>query len=112
MKKALCGLAVVVSLALAALGAFAQEKSQIKVKGTEVVTGVVIVDISMNGKRYELQCNEGASFCTPLKAGTYTMLELPEHYGLYDCKNVQVYAGGTENPSPSDRLGEYCLITK
>ncbi len=110
MKKTLCGLVIVISLALLALSAFAQEKSQIKVKGSVVVTGVVIVDISNNGKPYELRCNDGASFCQPLKAGTYTMVELPEHYGLYDCKNVQVYPSGSENPS--DRLGEYCLITK
>ncbi len=110
MKKNLCGLVVVISLTLAALSAFAQEKSQIKVKMSAVVTGVVIVQISKDGKPFELQCNEGASFCKPLNAGTYTMVELPEHYGLYDCKNVQVYPNGSENPS--DRLGEYCLLTK
>ena len=112
MKRTLFGLVVVICVALAALSVFAQDKSQIKVKTSVVVTGVVIVEISKDGKPFELQCNEGASFCQPLKAGPYTMVELPEHYGLYDCKNVQVYASGTEDPSPSDRLGEYCLITK
>lgn len=111
MKKTLYGPAIVISLALAALSAFAQEKSQIKVKGSEVVTGVVIVTISKDGKSYELQCNEGASFCKPLKSGAYAMVELPEHFGLYDCKNVEVYRENG-NASRSDRVGEYCLIEK
>ncbi len=109
MKKILW--LVVIALAFTALSAFAQDKSQIKVKGSVTVTGVVIVDISRAGKSYELQCNEGSSFCSPLKAGTYTMLELPEHYGLYDCRNVEVYRENGDISRP-DRLGEYCLITK
>ncbi len=109
MKKTLWVAAI--SLALAAVSAFAQDKSQIKVKSSVTVTGVVIVDISKDGKPYELQCNEGASFCKPLKAGTYTMVELPEHFGLYDCKNVEVYRENGD-VSRSDRLAEYCLITK
>ena len=102
---------VVISLALTALSAFAQDTSQIKVKGSVTVTGVVIVDIFKNGKSYELQCNEGASFCKPLKSGTYAMVELPEHFGLYDCKNVEVYRENGDVSRP-DRLGEFCLITK
>lgn len=109
MKKTLW--VVVLILTLAALSAFAQDKSQIKVKNSVTVTGVVIVDISKDGKSYELQCNEGASFCKSLKSGTYTMVELPEHFGLYDCKNVEVYRENGD-ASRADRLGEYCLITK
>ncbi len=109
MKKTLW--VVVIALTLTALSAFAQDKSQIKVKSSVTVTGVVIVDISKGGKSFELQCNDGASFCKPLKAGTYTMVELPEHFGLYDCKNVEVYRENGDVSRP-DRLGEYCLITK
>ncbi len=113
MKKTLFLLAVlgVISLTLA-LSAFAQEKSQIKVKGSEVVTGVVIVDISKDGKPYELQCNQPATSCKMLKNGAYWMVELPEHFGMYDCKNVEVFRIENGNPSPSGRIGEYCLIQK
>ena len=109
MKKTLW--VVVISLMLTTLSAFAQDKSQIKVKSSATVTGVVIVDISKGGKSFDLQCNEGSSFCKPLKAGTYTMVELPEHFGLYDCKNVEVYRENGDVSRP-DRLGEYCLIAK
>ena len=114
MKKTLSLLVVlsVISLTLAALSAFAQERTQIKVKGSEVVTGVVIVDILKDGKLYELQCNQGAYSCSTLKNGTYWMVELPEHFGLYDCKNVEVYRIENGNPSRSGRIGEYCLIEK
>ena len=65
-----------------------------------------------DGKLYELQCNQGAYSCNTLKNGTYWMVELPEHFGLYDCKNVEVYRIENGNPSPSRRIGEYCLIEK
>jgi hypothetical protein len=110
MKKTLF-LLVFLSL-ISLILAFAQEKSQIKVRGSEVVSGVVIVDISKDGKPYELQCNENASSCKTVKNGTYWMVELPEHFGMYDCKNVEVYRIENGEPSPSGRIGEYCLIQK
>ncbi len=113
MKRTLFLVAVlsVIFLTLA-FRAFAQERTQIKVKGSEVVTGVVIVDILKDGKPYELQCNQGAYSCTAMKNGTYWMVELPPNFGLYDCRNVEVYRIENGTPSPSGRVGEYCLIQK
>jgi hypothetical protein len=109
MKKALLLLAFlsVISLTLAN----AQQGTQIKVKGSEVVTGVVIVDILKDGKPFELQCNQGTGNCKTLKGGTYWMVQLPPNFGMYDCQNVEVYRLDNETPS-SERIGEYCLIKK
>ena len=51
------------------------------------------------------------SACTVLKKGDYTMVQLPENWGMYDCKDVEVYpqSAGSE-PAKSTKLGEYCLI--
>ena len=113
MKRTLFAVAIlaVISLALAGSTAFAQQGSQIKVKGSDVVTGVVVVDILKDGKPYDLQCNQGAGNCKSLKNGTYWMVELPPNYGLYDCRNVEVYRINGEVPS-SERIGEYCLIAR
>ena|SRR5438477_50075 len=89
---------------------FADEKSPVVVKGSSVTTGVVIVDIQVNGKAAELQCNEGGPSCSKLKAGDYLMVELPKNHGMYDCANVEVYS-----PTASDtdeKIGAYCLIKK
>lgn len=98
---------------LAGVGkALAQEKSTITVKGTELNNGVVIVDISRAGKGYELQCNHGAPSCTELKAGKYQMIELPSNSGMYECKDVEIYADSAVNPEANKKIGEYCLTAK
>jgi hypothetical protein len=114
MKKSRFLLTVlgVISLSLATTSAFAQEKTQIKVKSSEVVTGVVIVDILKDGKSYELQCNHGAYSCASLKSGTYWMVELPPNFGMYVCRDVEVYRIENGKPASSGRIGEYCLIEK
>jgi len=70
---------------------FAQKRTPVKVKGSEVVTGVVIVDILKDGKPLELQCNQGASTCKTLKSGGYVMVEFPKNFGMYDCRNIEIY---------------------
>jgi uncharacterized low-complexity protein len=113
MKKTLFLLTVLGAISLGlATSAFAQEKTQIKVKSSEVVTGVVIVDILKDGKSYELQCNQGAYSCTALKNGTYLMVELPPNFGMYVCQDVEVYRIENGNAASSGRIGEYCLIEK
>jgi hypothetical protein len=103
-------LSTVVALLFAPV--LAQDKTQVKVKGSEVVTGVVIVDLVKDGRALELQCNQGAAACAVLKSGTYILLELPKNYGMYDCKNAEIYPSEKNDPQPSDRIGAYCLIEK
>lgn len=97
--------------------AWAQEKSKITVKGSELNSGVVIVDILKASKAYHLQCNEGASGCTNLKNGDYIMVELPQNFGMYECRDVEVYpqsaaTSDTALPDKDKKLGEYCLVEK
>lgn len=92
--------------------ALAQEKSAITVKGTELNNGVVIVDVLKAGKGFELQCNQGARSCTPLKSGKYQMIELPSNSGMYDCKDVEIYPDASSNPGADQKIGEYCLVAK
>jgi hypothetical protein len=92
--------------------AFVQDKTPVKVKDSVVVTGVVIVHIQKGAKSLELQCNEGASSCKALSSGNYLMVELPVNYGLYDCKNVEIYRGDQDKPEAAQMIGAYCLIEK
>ncbi|MGD0506838.1 MAG: hypothetical protein ABSA27_03515 [Terriglobales bacterium] len=95
---------------LATEHAFAQDKTPVKVKSSEVVTGVVIVHIQKDAKSLELQCNEGAGFCKALPSGSYLMVELPKNYGMYDCKNVEIYRGDPDKPDAAEMIGAYCLV--
>ncbi|MGA2422379.1 MAG: hypothetical protein ABSG07_00140 [Terriglobales bacterium] len=97
---------------LASAQAFAQDKTPVRVKSSEVVTGVVIVHIQKGGNSLELQCNEGAGSCKTLPSGSYLMVELPKNYGLYDCKNVEIYRGDQDKPEAAEMVGAYCLIDK
>ena len=97
---------LIVILVMAVTGpAFAQERSPVKVKGSEVVTGVVIVDILKDGKPLELQCNQSATSCKLLKSGNYEMVELPKNFGLYDCKNVEIYREDKDKAEGTELLG-------
>ncbi|MFZ0796780.1 MAG: DUF6520 family protein [Terriglobales bacterium] len=111
MKKAISLSAVLAVVFILAIGqAFAQDKMPVKVRSSEVVTGVVIVHIQKDAKSLELQCNEGAGFCRVLQSGNYLMVELPKNYGLYDCKNVEIYRGDQDKPESAEKIGAYCLI--
>jgi hypothetical protein len=111
MKKAI-SLFVVVTAAfviLAAQQAFAQDKTPVKVKNSVVGNGVVVVHVLKDGKPLDLQCNEGATTCKALPAGSYLMLQLPENHGMYDCKNVEMYRSDQDKPE-AEAIGAYCLV--
>jgi hypothetical protein len=114
MKKtiSLFAVLIVAFVILATQPAFAQERTPVKVKSSEVVTGVVIVHVQKNGKPLELQCNEGATTCKALPSGNYLMVQLPENYGMYDCKNVEMYRGDQDKPDAAELIGNYCLVEK
>jgi len=97
---------------LATAQALAQDKTPVKVKSSEVVTGVVIVHVQKEGKSLDLQCNEGAGTCQALQSGNYLMVELPKNYGMYDCKNVEMYRGDQDKPEAAEKIGDYCLVEK
>jgi len=113
MKKTVSLFAVLTAafVILATEQGFAQEKTPVKVKGSVVVTGVVIVHVLKNGKPLDLQCNEGMSGCTVLPSGDYLMLQLPENHGMYDCKNVEMYRADQDKPE-DEAIGAYCLVEK
>jgi hypothetical protein len=95
----------------------AQEQSRITVRGSELNNGVLLVDVLKANKAYQMQCNQGASGCTNLKSGNHLMVELPTNFGMYECRDVEVYpeAAATPDNAPPDKnkkLGEYCLIEK
>ena len=96
--------AILVVLLLFVGLALAEDRTPIKVTKSETVTKVVIIHAQMDNKQIELQCNEGLSGCTVLANGTYSMEVLPKNYGMYDCKNVDIYG--------QEKLGSYCLIEK
>ena len=110
-KGALLGLWVTLFFCLA-VAVSAQEKSTITVKGSSVNNGVVIVDVMKGGKGYDLQCNQGAPSCTQLKSGKYELVQLEPNTGMYDCKDVQVFAEGADAADNDKKLGEYCLNDK
>lgn len=97
--------------------ACAQEQSHVTVTGSELNSGVVIMDVLKASKAHQLQCNEGASGCTNLRNGNYIMVELPKNFGMYECRDVEVYpesaaTSDTAMPDKDKRLGEYCLVEK
>ena len=101
---------IMILVVLIAIPVFGDEKSQVTVKSVEKTNGVVLITLAEKGKSLELQCNDGASFCTAVKAGEYEMVRLPKNRGLYDCQNVELYKPGAET-TPEQRLGQYCLVT-
>ena len=103
------------AIVLVVLGAVmvAQTTSKIAVTGSEVSNGVVILQIQLAAKPHELQCNQTAGGCTNLKKGTYTMVELPKNFGMYECRDVEVYPDSVQpSGDKSSKLGEYCLTEK
>lgn len=93
---------------LAAVMLWAETKTAVKVKSSQVTSGVVLITVDENGKSFDLQCNDGHPFCKAVKPGEYQMVRLPKNRGMYDCQNVDLYlqTADTEN---DEKLGEYCL---
>lgn len=118
MKKAMVLLTLLTLFCvLCARQVSAQEKSNVTVKGSELNNGVMIMDVVKASKAYQLQCNQGASGCTNLKNGNYLMVELPTNFGMYECRDVEVYpqsaaTSDTALPDKNKKLGEYCLVEK
>jgi len=114
MKRSvfLLALLTAILLILVTSPSLGQERTPVKVKGSEVVTGVVIVHVQKGGNSIELQCNEGAGSCKALPSGSYLMIELPKNFGMYDCKNVEIYRGEQDKPEAAEKVGAYCLIEK
>ena len=90
-------------LLFSAVEGSAQTKSYITIRGSELNNGVVILDVVKAGKTYRMQCNVGAAGCTTLKDGKYLMLELPENFGMYECKDVEVYPEAAVDPREGER---------
>ena len=108
MKKII--LFFILFLSFWSMKSVAQEKSYISVRGNNLNSGVVIVDIVKAGKGYKLQYNQGASGCVALKNGKYQMVELPQNFGMYECKDVEVYPEDAITSEKDKKLGEYCLL--
>lgn len=113
MKK---GIVFFILLALFLLfcgvAASAQERSYMTVKGKDLNNGVVIVEVVRDGKAYRLMCNENMPGCSALKNGRYQMVELPKNFGMYECKDVEIYPEFAVNPEEGQKLGEFCLEEK
>jgi hypothetical protein len=93
---------------LTAVMLWAETKTAVTVKSSQVTSGVVLVTVSENGKSFDLQCNDGHPFCQAVKPGEYQMVRLPKNHGMYDCQNVDLYLQ-TADTETDDKLGEYCL---
>jgi hypothetical protein len=113
MKKGtILALLLTLFLLFGAAKVSAQEISVVVVKGHELNNGVVVLDIVKDGNAYELTCNEGYSGCNPLRNGTYVMVELPKNFGMYECRNVELYPESDGVPEKEKKLGDYCLAGK
>lgn len=110
MKSTISLFTVLIAAFILSTAAFAQEKAPVKVISSEVVTGVVMVRVQKDTKTLELQCNQGASGCKILQSGNYLMVELPKNYGMYDCRNVEMYRADQDKPEATQRIGEYCMV--
>jgi hypothetical protein len=99
-------------LLLGAVQTSAQERSYIAVKARDSNNGIVTVDVVRDGKGYRLTCNERMSGCLSLKNGRYLMVELPTNFGIYDCKDVEIYPEFAVDPLRHKKLGEFCLEEK
>jgi hypothetical protein len=87
---------------------WAQDKTPVTVKSSQVTSGVVLITISENGKTFDLQCNDGHAYCKTVKPGDYQMVRLAKNRGMYDCQNVDLYPKAADTEQ-EEKLGEYCL---
>lgn len=117
MKQATILFLLLAVVLLVAVRAAAQDQTTVTVKSSEVVSGVVILNVVQpntpdTGKAsFELHCNKGASACKAPEPGTYLMVRLPKNWGMYDCANVDLYPTSAD-PATAEKIGEYCLIQK
>jgi len=93
---------------LFALTLWAQDKALVTVTSSESVSGMLLVTVTENGNKLQLQCTAQQAWCTAVKAGDYQMVRLPKNHGMYDCQNVDLFAS-TADVENDDKLGEYCL---
>jgi len=84
--------------------AFVQDKAPVKVTGSQVVTGVVIVHVQKDKKTLDLQCNQGVSSCKALQSGSYLMLELPRTTGCTTARTLRCIRGIPTNQTMPRRL--------
>jgi len=104
--------ASVLLLGIIALAADDEATSLITVKSSAKSSGVVTLQIAKDTKTLELTCNLNMPSCVDLKKGNYRMLELPKNHGMYDCRDVRVFAESGTSTEDDDKLGEYCLADK
>ncbi|HKN15392.1 MAG TPA: hypothetical protein VJX47_00505 [Candidatus Sulfotelmatobacter sp.] len=88
-----------------------QQKSNITVTNSEVNNGVVILHVLKGDKTYQLQCNADVPGCTTHKNGSYQIIELPKGYGMYECRDVEIYPDAN-SPDKDKKIGEYCMEEK
>jgi hypothetical protein len=110
MKRAWVPLLVALFVLALVIPLAGQATSKITVTGSDATNGVVIVRVQQNSKDFELQCNQNLLSCAKLKKGDYAMVELPKNFGIYECRDVEVYSDAPQ-PSKANKLGEYCLIS-
>ena len=112
MKKTLAMFAILTIGAVVLLEqpSGAQQRLSVKVKNSEIVTGVVIVHVQKGAQTLDLQCNEGANSCAALPTGNYLMVQLSKNYGMYDCQNIEIFRGDLEKPDAAQKAGSYCLV--
>ena len=84
-----------------------QDTSNVTVTSAQSNNGVVIISVVEGNTHLELQCNANMPTCKKLAPGKYNMVRLPKGHGMYECDNVDVYAG---DPQSADRIGEYCAL--
>ena len=109
MRNAIIFLSALVLVGALAFAADEEATSAITVKGSQKSSGVITIQISKDSKNFELNCNQTMPSCVDLKKGTYRMLELPKNHGMYDCKDVRVFAESAASTDDDAKLGEYCL---
>lgn len=40
------------------------------------------------------------------------MVELPKNFGMYECKDVEIYSESVVTSDKDMKVGEYCLVEK
>src|SRR5438270_7072622 len=94
-------------MVLFAVNALAQDKYEpLKVTGSDVSNGVVLLSVQIAGARFDLQCNADVPNCAKLQPGNYVMVRLPKNWGLYECTNVDLYRPPVSSGLVEDKLGD------
>jgi hypothetical protein len=40
------------------------------------------------------------------------MIQLPKNFGMYECRDVEIYPESAVTSDKDKKLGEYCLVEK